>query len=72
VSVDDEHSGQPSTSNISEIVGKIQELIHTDRHITIHEPADTTGITYGVCQEILMENLNMHHIAPSQHAQPLP
>jgi hypothetical protein len=29
----------------------------------IHELADTTGISYGVCQEILTDNLNMRHIA---------
>jgi hypothetical protein len=29
----------------------------------IHELADTVGISYGVCQGILTENLNMHHIA---------
>jgi hypothetical protein len=34
--------------------------------------ADTAGISYGVCQEILTENMNMHHTAPSsqQHARP--
>jgi hypothetical protein len=33
---------------------------------------DTAGITYGVCQEILMKNSNMHRPAPSsrQHAHP--
>jgi hypothetical protein len=29
----------------------------------MHEFADTTGISYGVCQEILTENLNMCHTA---------
>jgi hypothetical protein len=48
-----------------ENVEKIRELIHEDCHRTIYELADTTGISYGVCQEILTENLNMHHTAPS-------
>jgi hypothetical protein len=59
---DDEHSGQPSTSKTTENVEKIWELIHNDHCQTIHELADTTGISYGVCQEILTENLNMCHI----------
>jgi hypothetical protein len=48
---------------MTENVEKIQELIHKDHHQTIHELADTTGISYGVCQEILTENLNMRCIA---------
>jgi hypothetical protein len=31
---------------------KVQELIHEDRCQTIHELADTIGISYGVCQKI--------------------
>jgi hypothetical protein len=44
---------------MTENVEKIRELIHEDRRQTIHELADTTAISYGVCQEILTENLNM-------------
>jgi hypothetical protein len=25
---------------------------------------DTVGISYGICQEMLTENLNMHYIVP--------
>jgi hypothetical protein len=57
---DDERSGRPSNSKTTENVEKIRELIHEDRCRTIHELADTTGISYGECQEILTENLNMH------------
>jgi hypothetical protein len=68
----DERSGWPST-NMTENVEKILQLIHEDRSWTIHELADTVGINYGVCQEILTENLNMHRIAPSrQRARPRP
>jgi hypothetical protein len=59
----DERSGRPSTSKATENVEKIQELIHEDCRPTIHELADAVGISYGVCQEILMENLNMCRIA---------
>jgi ribosomal protein S25 len=46
---------------MTENVEKIRELIHKDHCQTIHELADTAGISYGVCQEILLitENLNM-------------
>jgi ribosomal protein S25 len=65
-------SGQTSTSKTTENVEKIQELIHEDRRQTIHELADTVGISYGVCQEILTEHLNLRRIAPSsrQRARP--
>jgi hypothetical protein len=62
---DDESSGRPSTRKTIEYVEKIRELIHKDRHQTIYELADTTRISYEVCQEILTENMNMCHIAPS-------
>jgi hypothetical protein len=61
---DDKHSGRPSTSKTTENVENIQVLINEDCRRTIHELADTTGISYGVCQ-ILTENLNMCRIAPS-------
>jgi hypothetical protein len=44
---------------MTENVEKIWELMHEDRRQTIHELADMVGISYGVCQEILTENLNM-------------
>jgi hypothetical protein len=56
-------SGRPSTRRMTENVDKIWELIHEDHRWTIHELADTVGISYGVCQEILTKNLNVRHIA---------
>jgi hypothetical protein len=50
---------------MTENVEKIQELIQKDRHRTIPELTGTAGISYGVCQEILTENLNMRRTAPS-------
>jgi hypothetical protein len=67
---DDERSGRPSTSRTTVNVEKIRELIHEDRRRTIHEFAYTVGISYGVCQEILTENFNMRHIAPSSRNAP--
>jgi hypothetical protein len=40
---DDKRSGRPSTSKATEHVENIR-----DRHRTIHELADTVGISYGV------------------------
>jgi hypothetical protein len=67
-----ERSGRQSISKTTENIGKIRELIHEDRRRTIHELEDTVAISYGVCQEILTENLNMRRIAPSsrQRARP--
>jgi hypothetical protein len=60
---DDRCSECPSTSKTTENVEKIWELIHENHCGAIHELTDTAGISYGVCQEMLTENLNMCHIA---------
>jgi hypothetical protein len=62
---DDERSGWPCISKMTENVERIREPIQEDSQRRIHELADTAGISYGVCQEILTENLNMRRIAPS-------
>jgi hypothetical protein len=62
VSVEDRHSGRSSTSK-TENIERIREHIHEDCCQTIHELAVTVGISYGVCQEILTENLNVCRIA---------
>jgi hypothetical protein len=67
---DDDRSGRPSTSKTTKNVAKIRELIHEYRRQTLHELADTGGISYGVCQ-ILIENLNMRCIAAKSVPQPL-
>jgi hypothetical protein len=38
------------------------KLIGEDHYRTIHELTDTVGLSYGVCQEILTERLNMLRI----------
>jgi hypothetical protein len=59
----DKRSGWPSTNKMTENVEKIWKLIPKDCRWTIHKLTDTTGINYGVCQQILTENLNMCCIA---------
>jgi hypothetical protein len=51
---------------------KIRELITEDGCWTIYELKDTAAISYGVCQEILTENLNMCRIAPSSRQRGRP
>jgi hypothetical protein len=51
---------QENTENVE----KIQELIHKGHRRTLHKLQDIVGISYGVCQEILTENLNMRYTAP--------
>jgi hypothetical protein len=60
---DDEHSGRPSTNKTIENVKKFENSIHEDRCQIIHELADTVGISYGVYQKILTENLNMRRFS---------
>jgi hypothetical protein len=60
---DDESSGQPSSSKMTENAEKIREPIQEDCCRTIHDLTDTVLISYGVCKEILTEYLNMYHIA---------
>jgi hypothetical protein len=63
VSIEDEEClGRPRASKMAENVKEIRELIHEDHRRTIHELADTAGISYGVCKEILTKNLNMRRI----------
>jgi hypothetical protein len=59
---DDECSGLASTRKTTENIEKIRELIHEDRYQTIHDFTDTVGISYGVCQKILTENLNISRL----------
>jgi ribosomal protein S25 len=57
---------------MTENVEKIEELVNEYCCWTIYELADTVGISYGVCQEILTENLNMRRIAPSSRQRACP
>jgi hypothetical protein len=54
--------GGKTPAKTTENFEKIREVIHEDGRRTIHELTDTVGINYGVCQEILTENLNMRGI----------
>jgi hypothetical protein len=67
---DDERSGRPSTSKTTENVEKIRELINENSRRTIRELADTAGISCGVSQEILRENLTVRHCSSITTTRP--
>ena len=60
---DDEHTGRPTSCTTPETLTRIQELLHQDRHRTIHDIAEKVGIGYGTRKQILMEELDMHCVA---------
>ncbi|PNF42428.1 hypothetical protein B7P43_G10554 [Cryptotermes secundus] len=60
---DDDRSGRPSTGKTPENVAKVRDLILQDRRLTIQDLCNTLGLSYGTCQRILSEELNMRRIA---------
>jgi response regulator of citrate/malate metabolism len=61
---DDDRSGRPSNGITPETVVKVKDLILQDRSQTIQELCNTLGLSYGTCQRILSEELNMRKIVP--------
>ena len=60
---DDKHSGQPSTCTTPEMIAKVREVTLEDRRQTIHDVCNRVGLSYGSCQRILVDELNMRRIA---------
>jgi len=40
-------------------VARVRELIRANQRLTIHEHSVKVGVSYGTCQAILMQDLNM-------------
>ncbi|XP_011146696.2 putative uncharacterized protein FLJ37770 [Harpegnathos saltator] len=59
---DDARSGRPSTSTSDENVEKVKEIVLANR-ITIREVAEEIGISYGSCEAIFTNVLNMKRVA---------
>lgn len=60
-SIEDDHrSGRPSTSTDDSHVSQIDEIVHSNRRLTIREMSDDCGISFGSCQRIWTEHLRMH------------
>lgn len=57
---DDKHSGSPKHQQNIE---KKDELIYEDGRQTIHQFSYIVEISYGICQDILTENPNMHWVS---------
>ncbi|UYV74766.1 hypothetical protein LAZ67_12000886 [Cordylochernes scorpioides] len=56
---DDSRSGRPLTSTTDRNIGQVRDLIVADRKITIDNISEILGISYGSCQKIIGEHLNM-------------
>jgi hypothetical protein len=62
---DDECSGRSLTGTTTENVAKVREAILEDRRQTIHDVCDIVKLSYGTCQQILLDELNMQpHVTP--------
>jgi len=59
---DDPRPGRPSTSHTEETMGRVREIIHADRRLTIREVAEEVRIAFGTFQKILTEDLRMRHV----------
>jgi len=60
---DHKHPGRPSTCTTKEMIVKVQEVILEDRKQTIHNVCNHVGLSYGSCQHIPVDELNMRRIA---------
>jgi len=60
---DDQRSGRPSTSRITEMIEKVQQLIQCDRRMTIMELEQEVGITHGSIHMILSDDLKMRRVS---------
>lgn len=58
----DECFGNPSTENTLEIVANVPDTILSTQMRIIHDICSTIDLSYGVCQRILFDELNMRRI----------
>ena len=55
-------AGRPPP-HTEETVARVREIIRTDRHLTIREVAEDVGISFGTCQKILTEDLQIRRVS---------
>jgi hypothetical protein len=60
---DDGGSGRHSTGTTTENVAKLREVILEGRRSTIHDVCDFVKLSYGTCQRIFSQEINMRRIA---------
>lgn len=59
---DDSRAGRPSTSRNVEMVAKVRKIIRSDRRMTIRELSSECNISFGSCQTILTEDVDMRRV----------
>jgi len=57
------YSGRPSICTAPEMIAKVREVILEDIRQTIHDVCNRFGLSYGSCQCILVDEMNMRRIA---------
>jgi hypothetical protein len=62
-SMDDEWSGQPSTSRCEPLIARVKNIIHGNRLLTVQEAAEEVEISDDSCLTILMEGLSMQWVS---------
>ena len=60
---DNKHSDRPSICTTPEMTPKVREVILEDRRQIIHDVCNRVGLSYGLYQRILADELNMRRIA---------
>jgi len=60
---DEERSGCPSTSKTQENVERVNEMIRSNRRLTVREISEDMNISYGSVQNILTIDLNMRRVS---------
>lgn len=60
---DEQREGRPAVVRTEDNVKKIEDLVLTDRRVTIRHLNEITGISYGSIQRILTEELHMNKVS---------
>jgi len=63
LSIEDEpRSGRPSSSRNDENIAKIREKLNVDRHYTIDELSEVSGVSCSSVERILTQDLGMRRV----------
>ena len=55
-------SGRPSTSRNKEMIAKVRTIVRNNRRLTVREIADDCGISVGLCDAILTDDLHTKRV----------